>query len=126
MDTSWQWFKISEADANLVGLVSKLSLCRYRAIPKFLRMTRQIQSQLANSEGLVGYALRTDFLRRTFWTISIWESEKSLQNFVRENPHGEIMVALQEEMEETRFDRFEVSSEEVPLTIDESFRRARD
>ena len=126
MDSPWQSFSEPEPDAELVGLVSELPLSRYRAIPKFLRMTRQIQSQLADSEGLVGYALRTNFLRRWFWTVSIWESEEALRNFVRENPHREIMAALHEEMGVTRFDRFAVSGEEAPLTIDEAFKRARD
>lgn len=126
MDASWEWFEDPEPDADLVGVVSELPLSRYRALPKFFRMTNQVRSQLASSEGLVGYALRTALPRRTFWTISIWKSEAALQSFVRENPHGAIMSALQEDMEETRFDRFVISGDEVPLTIDEAFDRARD
>lgn len=126
MDSPWQSFSVPEPDAEFIGLLTELPLSRYRAIPKFLRMTRQIQSQLADSEGLVAYALRTDVPRRKFWTVSIWESEEALRTFVRENPHGEIMVALRDEMGETRFDRFAVSGKEVPPTIDEAFKRARD
>lgn len=124
MDFAWKSFIDPNPDANLRGVVGELRPSRYRTVPRVLRNTRRIESQLAESDGLVGYALRANFLRRRFCALAVWEDEESLQTFVTATPHAEVMAAFEEEMEVSRFDRFEVSGGEVPLGIDEAIARA--
>ncbi|WP_306060714.1 hypothetical protein [Natronococcus wangiae] len=49
--------------------------------------------------------------------VTVWESDEMLQKFVESNPHAGIKAALEREMEESWFKRFDVSGEEVPLNI---------
>jgi hypothetical protein len=90
----WKSFALPENDREYRALLTYLPLKRWRAIPKFMRYTSQIRRQLADSEGLIGYALDAKVLSRDFWTLSVWEDEASLRRFVQQNPHGKVMMDL--------------------------------
>ena len=125
MDFAWRSFVVPDPDSDLVGVVGEIRPYRYRTVPRVLRSTRRIESQLADSNGLVGYTLRARFYSRRFWAVSVWESEESLQKFVATKPHVEIMAALKEELEASQFDQFAVKGKEVPIGIDEAITRAK-
>ena len=92
-------------------------------MPRVLWHTRGIESQLAESVGLVGYAMRAEVPKKKFWAVAAWESAESLDDFVASDPHSGIRVALKRVMEESWFERFELSGGEVPLTVDEALER---
>jgi heme-degrading monooxygenase HmoA len=123
MDFAWKSFVDPDPEAELQGVVGYLHPSRYRTVPRVLRHTRKIEAQLAESSGLVGYALRAKLAQKKFWAVAAWESDESLQNFVESNPHAEIRTALKREMKESWFQRFDVSGEEVPLNVDEALKR---
>lgn len=112
-----------DPESELLGVVGELRPLRYRTVPRILRSTGQIESQLAHSNGLIGYAFRAELFRRRFGVVAVWEGEESLQNFVTNKPHVEIMATFQGEMEVSRFDTFDVIGEEVPLEFDEALAR---
>jgi len=123
MDFSWQSFVEPEPESELRGVVGLLHPFRYRTVPRVLRSTRRIESQLAESDGLVGYALRAEFFQRRFCAVAVWEDGASLEDFVESDPHAGIRAALKGEMEESWFETFDVKSEEVPVGIDEALAR---
>ena len=120
MDFSWQSFDDPDPKSELQGVVGHLHPSGYRTVPRVLWHTRQIETQLAESAGLVGYALRAKVGQKKFWAVAVWESDASLQRFVESEPHAGIKVALKREMEESWFKRFDVSGAEVPIDIDEA------
>jgi hypothetical protein len=75
-------------------MASRLPLRRYRDIRTFLHHTRDVRRQLGDATGLIGYSLRAQFARRTFWTLSSWESASSLEQFARSRPHREVVAEL--------------------------------
>src|SRR5207249_2391318 len=99
----WSWRATPDPDATYVVMFSKLPLRRARHIPGFLADTRRIQRQLANTDGLIGYALNAQLARKTFWTVSAWQDDESLRGFVATDPHRRIMAALRPKMGPTRF-----------------------
>ncbi len=123
MDFSWQSFADPEPDSELVGVLGQLRPLRYRTVPRVMLKTRRIESQLAESDGLVGYALRAKPLQRRFWAVAVWEDEASLRSFVEADPHAGIRAALRDAMEEGRFQTFDVDGAEVPLDMDEAIAR---
>ncbi|AUV80872.1 hypothetical protein C2R22_03695 [Salinigranum rubrum] len=123
MDFAWKSFVEPDPQSELQGVVGYLHPLRYRTVPRVLWRTREIEAQLAESSGLIGYALRAKLPQKQFWAVAAWESDESLQTFVESNPHAEVRTALKREMEESWFQRFEVSGEEVPLDIDEALER---
>jgi hypothetical protein len=123
MDFSWKSFGEPEADADLRGVIGYLHPTQYRTVSRVLWNTRQIEAQLAESKGLVGYSLRAKLFPRRFWAVAVWENDESLQSFVEGNPHAGIRSALKGAMEESWFKTFDVKTEEVPIDIDEAITR---
>ena len=100
---------------DYVALVSFLPLKQYHLIPKFLMLTVETQRQLARSRGLIGYSVYAQLMRKRFWTVSVWEDDLALMDFVQAAPHGRIMSQLAPHMGKTRFDQWTVHAEDIPM-----------
>jgi hypothetical protein len=114
MDMPWKSLAPVEPDREYVVLLSYLPLLAYREIPRFLRFTFQIQRQLSRCPGAIGYALRARPLHRDFWTLSVWEDERALRDFVSKVPHAQVMKALAPSMGATKFTSWKVPGSAVP------------
>ena len=66
-----------------------LPLRRWFDVIPFLLLTRRIERQLKRADGLLRYGLRTDFAKKSFWTISVWLNEGYMRGFVMGEPHSE-------------------------------------
>ncbi len=122
----WKSFAAPETDREYHAMLSYLPLNKWRTMPKFFRYTRQIQRQLANSEGLIGYSLDANVLGRTFWTLSVWEDEESLWRFVPRIPHSRAMTNLLRDMGQTEFFHWKVDGSSVPPDWEEAKRHMRE
>jgi hypothetical protein len=101
----WVTFRQPDPEREYLVLLSELPLKRFRDLGAFLFYTWRIQGQLRRSPGLLGYSLLAHILQRQFWTLSGWEGEAALQQFVVEPPHSHVMLALREKMDQTHFVR---------------------
>jgi hypothetical protein len=122
----WKSFAAPESDREYTAMLTYLPLNKWRAIPKFMRYTSQIRRQLADSEGLIGYALDANVLKRDFWTLSVWEDEESLKRFVQRNPHSRVMTDLLRDMGQTEFLPFKVDGSSIPPDWEGTKRRMRE
>jgi len=122
----WKSFAAPENDREYHAMLSYLPLNKWRAMPRFFRYSRQIQHQLASSEGLIGYSLDANVLIRKFWTLSVWEDEESLWRFVRRMPHSRVMTDLLTDMGQTEFYHWKADGSSVPPDWDEAKRRMRE
>jgi hypothetical protein len=95
----------------------------YSKIPRFLQFTFQIQRQLGVIPGAMGYSLRAKPLSRKFWTLSVWENEPALMDFVKKVPHGDVMKSLAGHMGATKFTQWKISGSAIPPNWDEAARR---
>jgi quinol monooxygenase YgiN len=91
-------------------LVSHLSLKRLASTPRFLRYVWMIRRQLLRAEGLIGYTLRARPLARDYWTLSVWQNEEALRDFVRTRPHAQVMIALRPAMRAAKFDQWTIDA----------------
>jgi hypothetical protein len=110
----WKSFASPETDKEYTAMASFLPLDEFRAVPKFVRYTRQIQRQLAGSEGLIGYSTDANVVGKEFWTSSVWEDAQALRRFVHRTPHDEIMGDLLPEMGQTEFVQWKAKGASVP------------
>ncbi len=85
-----------------------------------------VSGQLAESGGLIGYALDANVLSWGFWTLSVWEDEESLRRFVQRNPHGKVMMDLLPHMGQTAFFPFKVDGSSIPPDWEGTKRRMRE
>jgi hypothetical protein len=119
----WVTFHQPDPDREYLVLLSELPLKRFRDLGMFLLYSWRIQRQLRHTSGLVGYSLLARIRKRQFWTLSVWEGEATLRQFVIENPHGQVMRALQGKMDQTRFLRWSMRASEFPPRWQEALTR---
>jgi hypothetical protein len=120
---SWVTFRQPEPHREYLALLSELPLKRFRDLGRFLLYSSRIQHQLRQTPAMLGYSLGARLLTRQFWTLSVWEGEAAIEQFVIESPHSHVMLALQEKMGETRFVRWRLRGAEFPPRWQEAFAR---
>jgi hypothetical protein len=123
MDAPWTKLAAAEESREYVALLSYLPLRSFLRIPQFFRYTMQIQRQMRETPGAIGYALRAKALEKKFWTLSVWASDEALMDFVRAAPHGEVMKSIAPHMGPTKFTRWKVTGGAVPPSWDEAMKR---
>jgi hypothetical protein len=119
----WTEVETVPPETELTFMASRLPLRHYRHIPGFMATTQRIRRQLAQSEGLVGYALEAQLLRKTFWTLSAWTGRDLLYRFHRADPHHAATEAIRPRMEPTSFVFWKGTAADLPLAWDEAYRR---
>ena len=122
-EMKWKSFSKISPEREYLALISYLPLKSFWKIPKFLGYTRAIQSQLNRSRGLVGYSLLAHPLSKRFWTLSVWEDENALMEFVRNGAHKQTMIGLRNHLGETKFVRWKVKGSTIPPTWKEALSR---
>jgi len=119
----WVTFRQPAPEREYLVLLTALPLQRFRDLGVFLLYTWRIQGQLRRTPGVLGYSLLAYILQRQFWTLSVWEDETALQQFVGTHPHGYVMQALREKMGQTRFVRWRIQGSEFPPRWQEALAR---
>ena len=122
----WRSFARAEPEQPCLVLLTYLPLARHGRIPGFLLHTMRIRAQLRRSRGLIGYSLRAEPMAKRFWTLSAWQDEASLQDFVPAHPHARTMTALTPHMGATRFIRWTLEGSQLPPSWDDALRRWRE
>jgi hypothetical protein len=119
------WTAISQPDPDrdYVIMASRLPLARYRDLPAFLRATLVIRTQLSGASGLIGYSLDAHLVRKTFWTLSAWDSQDTLDAFSHADPHRSRVNAIRPRMRPTTFRFWTVRGADLPVSWDEARRR---
>jgi len=112
----WTAFRETDPDREYVVMASRLPLARYRHVPSFLRATLAIRGQLAHADGLVGYSLDAQLVRKTFWTLSVWDSPAALAAFARADPHADRVRSVRPRMRPTAFATWTMRGAELPVT----------
>ena len=113
-----------EPGREYVVLLSFLPLSSFFRLPLFFRYFSQINAQLRTTPGAIGYSMRAELFSLHFWTLSAWESDKALMEFVRQVPHREAMTKIAPYMGKTNFWRWKLPSAEIPPRWDDAMRRA--
>ena len=119
----WRTFRAPDPNGDFVALLSYLPFKSYWRVLSLAIYGQQVVKQLATAGGLVGYSLLARPLSKRFWTLSAWESEDALQDFVQKQPHLRIMTVLAPHMEKTKFVRWMVKGSELPLRWDDALQR---
>jgi quinol monooxygenase YgiN len=123
MDTPWKMLTSAEPGREYLFLLSYLPLRTYGKIPALLRYMFQIQGQLRKTSGVIGYSLRAKILQRNFWTLSVWENEGALIDFVTKVPHREAMKKISPYMAATKFTRWKARGSAIPPDWKDAIRR---
>jgi heme-degrading monooxygenase HmoA len=119
----WTTFSPPDPGREYAVMASRLPLARHRDTPAFLRATMAIRGQLGHASGLVGYALDAHLMRKTFYTVSAWDSQDALDAFSHADPHRSRVSAIRPRMRPTTFTFWTVRGADLPIGWTEARRR---
>ncbi|KUL28237.1 DUF3291 domain-containing protein [Streptomyces regalis] len=90
---------------------------------RFLARTPGVWRQVSRAPGAYGASLKAEPFKRTFWTLSAWESPAALKAFARSGAHAPTSQGLSTQMRDAKFATWQASSGELPLGWTEAIRR---
>jgi hypothetical protein len=109
-DLPWTTRAELEPGSDYLVMASHLPLTRISATVQFFRGVSAVRKQLATADGLVGYTLRARPLARDYWTLSVWQDNTALSEFMRTPPHVQLMTSLKPLMGPTKFITWTISA----------------
>jgi hypothetical protein len=93
--------------------VTRLRVRSLWYLPRFLFMTTAAQRQVAGAEGFRGGRLLMD-QRFTFWTLTIWDSERAMKAYRGSQAHAKAMPRLAGWCDEGAYAHWTTESDTVP------------
>ena len=110
------WIRVKDVPTgrDSVVLGSRLELRRFRHLTGFLVAAVRIRRQVRRSPGALGVSLIAHPTRRTFWTLSAWEDQESLDDFVRTAPHSQVMERFHARLAQASFTTWNVPTKQLP------------
>jgi heme-degrading monooxygenase HmoA len=100
---------------DAVVMASRFEVRSLTDVPRFFLKSLAIWRQLRTAPGALGASLIARPLKRTFYTLSAWESREALNAFAAAEPHRSVMRGLRATMPESTFTFWEVPTEQLPV-----------
>src|SRR5262245_159240 len=103
MKSPWKSFQPLDPGATYLALASSIPPASHRSTGRMFTGSRRVRKQLASTDGVMGFALLAQPIRKYYATLSVWRDDAALEAFVAAHPHDELMVSLAPEMGPTKF-----------------------
>ncbi len=123
MKSPWKTVAALDPDAEYLVLASSIPPKSAASTWKLFRGSRAVRRQLLSSDGLVGFSMLAEPLRKHYATLSVWRDEVALDAFARAHPPDRLMADLGPEMGATRFVRWTISGTDGPPLWTEALAR---
>lgn len=108
MKSPWRQIRALDPDAHYIVLASSIPARRWRSTPALVRGSRAVVDQLERTEGVVGFAMLAEPVRKRYATLSVWTGEPAIRAFAASSPHRELMATLVDQMADTRFEQWPI------------------
>ena len=119
----WHASALPRDGETYVTMLTFLPLKRYRDTPRFIIYVIRVYLQLKRTEGVVGFSMRSEPLKKKYWTLSAWNSHQAMGNYIHTPPHVDVMRSMQGYMGATAFTSWEATSSDLPLSWDDALSR---
>lgn len=119
----WKALTDIQLETSYVVMASRLPLRHFWDTSKFLALTLQVRRQLQDADGLVGYTLHAQPMRKTYWTLSAWSDSQALHSFAASDHHRTVIAALHGRLNPTTFDTWSVNGDDLPISWNAVFAR---
>ena len=93
--------------------ITRLRLVETKQVFRFLKISQASIEQALRSDGLIAGQIGVEPLK-SFWTVTLWEDQKSMLRFVGSGPHLEAMPKLAHLCCEAVVCHTEVESRSIP------------
>ena len=105
----WKTTAPIEPGATYLVLASSIPPKSVASTWKLFRGSRAVRRQLLGTDGVVGFSMLAEPLRKHYATLSVWRDEAALDAFARTHPHDRLMADLAPAMGKTKFVRWTIS-----------------
>jgi hypothetical protein len=125
VEMAWKSFKEVEAEKSYfayVALAMRKSVWSYFGL---LMSSRKVANQLSETEGLVGFAARGEFLNKKVIQLAVFDDEAALKAFAHSGQHAECIRTTKSLMESIKSVTWNVLGSEIPLKIDKEVKRVQ-
>ena len=122
---TFAWHRTDEVEPgrSYTALLGYVQLKSFSMLPRFAWYGLQIERQLKQTAGLVGYKLGAKVFALEFFHLSAWEDRAAVQAFVHQQPHLRIMEELIGRLGKTEFRYWNVKGSELPLVFEREWQR---
>lgn len=103
----------------MLASVTRLRVRSVRHLLAFAWQTFLTQRRVARATGFIGGRLLID-VHRTFWTLTVWESEMDMKAFRGSGPHAQVMPRLAEWCDEASYGHWNWNSNLNSIPSDSS------
>lgn len=125
MKSPWKTLGTLDADAEYLVLASSIPPKSVSSTWSMFRGSRAIRRQLLVADGVIGFSMLAEPMRKKYATLSVWRDEAALDAFVNAMPHAELMSDLSPSMDEPTFVRWTISGRDGTPSWDDALDRLR-
>jgi hypothetical protein len=104
----WKSFGPLEPEREYLVLASSIPPRSLSSTWRMFRGASAVRRQLAQTDGIVGFTLLAEPLRKRYATLSVWTDDAALGAFAGTQPHHALMASLAPEMGPTKFVRWSI------------------
>ncbi|MFE2288881.1 DUF3291 domain-containing protein [Streptomyces sp. NPDC059443] len=104
-------------------MASRFEVRSFKDVPRFFLNALAAWRQVRKAPGAFGASLVARPFKRTFQTLSAWESREQLMAFVKTEPHRSIMTTMRPTMSNATFLFWDASVADLPISWAEAERR---
>ncbi|WP_329119277.1 DUF3291 domain-containing protein [Streptomyces sp. NBC_01465] len=119
------WTTPSSPEGHETALImaSRFEVRSPKDVPRFFLNSLAAWRQVRKAPGCFGASLVARPVKRTFQTLSAWESREQLMTYVRTEPHRSIMKSMRPTMRDSTFVYWDASAADLPISWAEAGRR---
>jgi hypothetical protein len=125
MKSRWKTVTELDPEAEYLVLASSIPPKSVTSTWKLFRGSRAVRRQLLASDGVIGFSMLAEPLRKHYATLSIWRDAAALDAFARAHPHDRLMADLAPAMGHTRFVRWTIRGTDGPPSWENALERLR-
>lgn len=125
MKSPWKAVVPLAPDATYLVMASSIPPKSRASTWRLFRGSWAVRRQLLATEGVVGFSMLAEPLRKHYATLSVWRDEAALDAFATAHPHDRLMALLAPAMGPTKFIRWTIAGSDGVPTWDDALMRLR-
>ena len=114
MKSRWKTLGPLDPDSEYLVLASSIPPKSVSSTWSMFRGSRTIRRQLLTTDGVLGFSMLAEPMRKKYATLSVWHDEEALGAFAGTSPHAELMTEFAPLMHEPRFVRWTIAGADGP------------
>jgi hypothetical protein len=125
MKSPWKELSKLEPGREYLVLASSIPPKSVASTWKLFRGSRVVRRQLLATDGVLGFSLLAEPVRKNYATLSVWRDAATLDAFAVAHPHQQLMRELAPAMGATKFVRWMISGADGVPSWSEALDRLR-